>query len=112
GSDFTNDDVLKASSMSDDYKHTFIKDGTFNGETLKGIENTAKENTKVMWPKIIAYASKQDCLPRVYQYYDKEGKLKRTLTFSDIKTFDGHKYPTHWEMTPEEEKDKKTIIDY
>lgn len=112
GSDFTNDDVLKASSMSDDYSHKFIADKTFKGESLRGIENKAKENTKVMWPKIVTYASKVDCLPRVYQYFDKEGKLKRTLTFSDIKTFDGHKFPAHWEMSPEEDKDKLTIIDY
>lgn len=112
GSDFTNDDVLKASSMSDDYSHRFIADKVVNGESLRGIENKAKENTKVMWPKIVTYASKTDCLPRIHQYFDKEGKLKRTLTFSDIKTFDGHKFPSHWEMVPEEDKDKRTIIDY
>jgi len=112
GSDFTNDDILKASSMSDDYSHHFIADKTVNGENLRGIENKAKENTKVMWPRIVTYSSKTDCLPRIYQYFDKEGKLKRTLTFSDVKTFDGHKIPSHWEMVPEEDKDKRTIIDY
>ncbi len=112
GSDFTNDDVLKASSMSSDYEHIFAKDETVNGETYKVIENLAKANSKVMWPKIVAYASKTDCLPRMYRYYDKEGKLRRTLTFSDIKTFDGHKVPSHWEMVPENDKTKKTVLDY
>jgi len=112
GSDFTNDDVLKASSMSDDYSHTFLKDEKVNGEEYRVIENLAKTNSKVMWPKIMVYASKEDCLPRMYRYYDKEGKIKRTLTFSDIKTFDGHKVPTHWEMVPEDDKTKKTVIDY
>lgn len=112
GSDFTNDDILKASSMSEDYSHKFSADETVNGETYKVIENTAKSNSKVMWPKIVTYASKKDCLPRIYRYYDKEGKLRRTLTFSDIKTFDGHQIPTHWEMTPEDDKSKKTVIDY
>lgn len=112
GSDFTNDDILKASSMAEDYHHKFIKDEKVKGETYKVIENTAKTNSKVMWPKILTYASKKDCLPRIYKYYDKEGKLRRTLTFSDIKTFDGHKVPTHWEMVPEDDKSKKTVIDY
>lgn len=108
GSDFTNDDVLKASSMAEDYHHKFSKDqGKF-----KVIENIAKSNSKVMWPKIMTYLSKEDCLPRKYEYFDKEGKLKRTLLFSNIKKFDGHKVPTHWEMTPEDDKSKKTIIDY
>lgn len=112
GSDFTNDDVLKASSMSEDYSHKFIKDEKIDGELYKVIENNAKTNSKVMWPKIVTYASKKDCLPRVYRYYDKQNKLRRTLTFSDIKTFDGHKVPTHWEMVPEDDKTKKTVIDY
>lgn len=113
GSDFTNDDVLKASSMADDYNHKFgAKDETINGEELKVIENTAKTNSKVMWPKIVALNSKKDCLPRQYRYYDKEGTLKRTLSFSEIKSFDGHKIPTHWEMVPSDDKTKQTIIDY
>jgi outer membrane lipoprotein-sorting protein len=48
----------------------------------------------------------------MYKYYDKEGKLRRTLTFDKVKTFDGHKVPTHWEMVPEDDKTKKTVIDY
>jgi hypothetical protein len=112
GSDFTNDDVLKASSMSEDYSHSFTKDETINGEVYKAIENKAKSNSKVMWPKIITYSSTKDCLPRVYRYFDKEGTLRRTLTFSEIKTFDGHKVPSHWEMVPEADKTKKTVIDY
>jgi hypothetical protein len=108
GSDFTNDDVLKASSMAQDYNHHFSKDeGNY-----KVIENKAKTNSKVMWPKIVTYSSKEDCLPRMYKYFDKEGKLKRTLHFSEIKTFNGHRVPTHWEMIPENDKTKKTIIDY
>jgi len=108
GSDFTNDDILKASSMAEDYDHKFGKDEP----SYKVIENFAKTNSKVMWPKIVTYASKEDCLPRMYKYYDKENKLRRTLSFSDIKNFDGHKVPTHWEMVPEDDKSKKTVLDY
>jgi hypothetical protein len=112
GSDFTNDDVLKASSMSADYDHKFLTDEIIDGELLKTIENTSKDNAKVMWPKIVTYASKKDCLPRVYRYFDKEGKLKRTLTFSDIKDFEGHKIPTNWVMKPADDATKMTQIKY
>lgn len=112
GSDFTNDDILKASSMSDDYEHSFIGDETLNGEAMKLIENKAKSSSKVMWPKIHTYASKKDCLPRMYKYFDKEGKVRRTLTLSDVKEFDGHHVPTHLEMVPEGDKSKKTVLDY
>lgn len=108
GSDFTNDDILKASSMYEDYNHTFGKDE--NG--YKVIENTAKGDSKVMWPKIVSYNSKEDCLPRIYKYYDKSGSLKRLLTFDKVKKFDGHLMPTHWEMRPEDDSKKKTTLIY
>ena len=112
GSDFTNDDILKASKMSEDYNHKFIADKTINGETYKVIENTVKENTKAMWPKIVTMMSKKDCLPRYYEYYDKEDNLKRTLKLDNLKTFDNHKFFTSWKMMPEGEKGKFTSLHY
>lgn len=112
GSDFTNDDILKASSMSEDYDHKFDKVSKVENNTLRVIVNTAKSNSKVMWPKIITYSSEADCLPRMYRYYDKEGKLRRTLTLSEVKTFEGHKVPTKWVMNPEDDKSKQTTILY
>ena len=112
GSDFTNDDILKASSMSTDYTHSFLPDEKWEGEDMKAINNIAKSDSKVMWPKIVTLSSKKDCLPRVSRYYDKENNLKRTLTFSEVKTFDGHKVPTVWKMTPTDDKTKETVIIY
>jgi hypothetical protein len=112
GSDFTNDDILKASSMAEDYQHSFLPNQKKNGTEYRVIENKAKSTAKVMWPKIITYASKEDCLPREYHYFDKENKLKRVLTLDQVKTFDGHKLPTHWEMKPVDDNKKKTTIIY
>ncbi|HXH31152.1 MAG TPA: outer membrane lipoprotein-sorting protein [Bacteriovoracaceae bacterium] len=112
GSDFTNDDILKSSSMSQDYHHKFKPDEKIGAETFRVIDNTAKSDSKVMWPSIVSYSSKKDCLPRLYRYYDKQGVLRRTLTLDDVKTFDGHKVPTKWEMKPEADKSKKTTLTY
>lgn len=112
GSDFTNDDILKASSMAEDYQHSFLPNQKKNATEYRVIENKAKSTAKVMWPKIITYASMKDCLPREYHYFDKENKLKRVLTMDDVKTFDGHKLPTHWEMKPVDDNKKKTTIIY
>lgn len=112
GSDFTNDDLLKASSMSEDYNHTFKSDEKVGTVAYKVIENTAKSDAKVIWPKIVTLADKKDCLPRFHRYYDKKGELIRTLALSKVKTFDGHKVPTFWEMTPHKEKGRKTVMEY
>jgi outer membrane lipoprotein-sorting protein len=112
GSDFTNDDILKASSMAEDYDHKFVANQKIDGKEYRVIENNAKTEAKVMWPKIVTFASPTDCLPRQYRYYDKQDKLKRILYLDDIKTFDGHKVPTKWVMRPEDNAKKKTVIIY
>lgn len=111
GSDFTNDDILKSSSMSEDYDHKFIQ-STKHGDKYRVIENTAKTTAKVMWPKIITYSSKEDCLPRIYEYYDKDNTLRRTLTLDEPKNFGGHKFLTRWEMKPTDDPSKKTTLHY
>lgn len=112
GSDFTNDDILKASSMSSDYSHIFLPDEKWEGEDMKVIDNKARSDSKVMWPRIVTLASKKDCLPRVNRYYDKENNLKRVLTFSDVKTFNGHKVLTVWKMKPTDDNSKETTLIY
>ncbi len=112
GSDFTNDDILKASKMSEDYSPKFLADKTINGESFKVIENNVKENTKAMWPKIVMMMSQKDCLPRYYEYYDKENTLKRTLELDKMKNFDGHQFLTEWKMIPAGEKNKFTTLKY
>ena len=112
GSDFTNDDILKASSMAEDYSHKFLPNQKKDGQDYRVIENSAKSEAKVMWPKIITYASPVDCLPRQYHYFDKQGNIKRILYLDTIKTFDGHKVPTNWVMQPQDDMNKKTTIVY
>ena len=113
GSDFTNDDLLKASSVFDDYLHDFLPDETIQGEeTYKVIQNTAKPTSKVVWPKIITLSSKKDCIPRYHRYYDKNGALMRTLKLTEVKKFDGHVVPSVWTMIPEKDKTKKTVMIY
>ncbi|MFL5786094.1 MAG: outer membrane lipoprotein-sorting protein [Bacteriovoracaceae bacterium] len=112
GSDFTNDDILKASSMSSDYSHTFMPDEKIDGEAMRVINNLAKSESKVMWPRIVTLSSKKDCLPRISRYYDKQNNLKRVLTMSDVKTFNNHKVLTNWKMKPTDDKTKETVIIY
>ena len=112
GSDFTNDDILKASSMSEDYSHKFLPDEKIGSETFKVIENIANSEAKVMWPKIVTYSSPKDCLPRQYRYFDKQNQLKRTLSLDKIKNFDGHQVPSYWVMQPSDDPNKKTIVEY
>lgn len=112
GSDFTNDDLLKASSLFDDYNHKFIGKTKIDNEELRIIENNLKNNAKAIWPKITYFVSPKDCLPRKQEYFDNTGALVRTLKFSSIKKFDGHLVPSVWVMKQAQEKDKETQLIY
>ncbi|MBF0313730.1 MAG: outer membrane lipoprotein-sorting protein [Oligoflexia bacterium] len=112
GSDFTNDDLLKASSLAKDYSHKYLADEKVEGENYLVVEGMAKGDAKVIWPKIVVLLSYKSCLPVYQRYYDKKGTLIRTLKLSAVKEIDKHTIPTVWEMQPADKKSQKTILKY
>ena len=108
GSDFTNDDLTKESSILNDYNHKLIDQNT----TAYTIELIPKEDAAVVWGKIIMNVSKEYFLPLNTNYYDEDNLLIRTLTYQKFQKLSDRIYSTYWEMTPktEDKKDHKTII--
>jgi len=110
GSDFTNDDLVRESSL--------LKDFT---ATLKGrskdpdgwiIELRAKEGLVGLWEKIDYTMTTDATLPLRAKYYDRKGRLARTMDFKDVKVFDGRRIPSHMVLTPEDKKEQKTEMIY
>lgn len=96
GSDFTNDDLVKESSISDDYSATLIDE---DQEEYR-INLKPLDNAPVVWGKIIMHVSKKHFLPTTVHYFDEDEVLVRTLQYSDVKQFNDRFYPTVWVMTP------------
>jgi len=109
GSDFTNDDLVRESSIIQDYHHTLVGEEDYDGVNCWKIRLDPKEDAPVVWGKIITWIDK-DYNQRKVEYYDEEGKLINTMYLSDIKQMDDRKMPTHWEMIPADEEGKKTVI--
>ena len=112
GSDFTNDDLVKQSSIVNDYHHEILKDTVIQGYETYKIGMTPKEDAAVVWGKIEIYITKEDLLQLLVKYYDEDGFLVNTMVLSDIKDLGGRMLPARMEMIPAEESDKKTIIIY
>jgi outer membrane lipoprotein-sorting protein len=110
GSDFSNDDVLKESTLSKDYNHTLLSQETYDGTQTYKIELIPKENAAVVWGKIVKWISQDEYLQLKSEYYDEEDYLIKTETASDVKTMDGRVIPTHFEIIPAEEEGNKTIL--
>jgi outer membrane lipoprotein-sorting protein len=111
GSDFTNDDLVKESSVIVDYNHSFIGEEKIDGRDCYKILLIPKKDAAVVWGKIILWITKKDYLELKVEFYDEDGYLMNTQYLSDIKTLGGRTLPTHWEMIPANEKGKKTIIE-
>ncbi len=111
GSDFTNDDLVKESTLVDDYDSKLInkdsrKDKYFN------IILTPKKDTPTIWDKIELLVRRNDFLPVSQKYFDEKGRLLRILEFSDIKNFSGRILPSVLTMTRKNKKGYMTTIRY
>jgi outer membrane lipoprotein-sorting protein len=109
GSDFTNDDLVKESSLVNDYTHKVLESPKADGAGRYVVEAMPKPQAAVVWGKIL-YATRADFVPLSQEYYDERGRLVRTLTYSDIRSLDGRDVPTRWEMKPADKPGKSTTI--
>lgn len=112
GSDFTNDDLVRQSSIVTDYTHKLLSDTSLLNRKCWKIELTPKEDAPVVWGKIEAYIDQKDYLQLLIKYYDEDDYLVNTMILSDIREMGGRALPTHMEMIPAENPDQKTVIDY
>lgn len=111
GSDYTNDDILKESSVVNDYTHEIVGEEEIDGRLCYKIRMISKEDAAVVWGKQIRWIEKKDLLVLRADLYDDEGALVRTENGSEIKTIDGRTIPSHLELIPVEEPGNRTLVD-
>ena len=110
GSDYTNDDILKESSIVVDYDHILIEEEEVNNRLCYKLKLIPKEDAAVVWGKVLKWISKEHFMQMKSEYYDEDGELIRTEIASKVKEMDGRMIPAHVEIIPEDEEGKKTII--
>jgi outer membrane lipoprotein-sorting protein len=112
GSDFTNDDLVKESSLVHDYAHTIIGDTVFDGREAWQIELVPKPEAAVVWGKIELWISKKDYLELRAEYYDERDELINIMTLTDIRDLAGRVIPTVLTMIPVDKKGQFTELVY
>ncbi|NOT10033.1 MAG: outer membrane lipoprotein-sorting protein [Gemmatimonadales bacterium] len=100
GSDFTNDDLVKESSLTDDYTHRFLPMDSAAGAPVYVVEVVPRPDAAVVWGRIVLRARQADFIPLREEFYDESGRLVRVMTFSDVRSLGGRLIPTKWEMRP------------
>lgn len=112
GSDFTNDDLVRQSSIVEDYTHSIAGEDTMEGLQCWKIALVPKPEAGVVWGKLIMWISRKRYISLRTEYYDEDGVLVKVFTGSRLRTFDGRTFASHWEMIPVSDPGKKTILDY
>jgi len=112
GSDFTNDDLVKESSLVNDYTHEIVGEATEGGDSCWRVVAHPKPDAAVVWGKLVLLVRKSDALPRKEDYYDEKGRLQKSLTFSDFQRLRDRNYPMRWKMVSVTKPGHETTLVY
>lgn len=110
GSDFTNDDLVKESTLTEDYAAELIDAG--DGAGFRTLRLTAGEQTATVWPRIDLRVNADDWLPVEEIYFDEHGQPMRRILFSEVRAFGDRTVPATMELVPLHKEGHRTVIRY
>ncbi|MDP4221917.1 MAG: outer membrane lipoprotein-sorting protein [Bacteroidota bacterium] len=110
GSDYTNDDILRESSVVNDYIHSIEGEEDIGSRLCYRIRLTAKPDAEVLWGSQTWWIDRKEFILLKAELNDEDGYLVRTETASDLKIFEGRLLPTHIELDPADKPGNKTIL--
>jgi len=112
GSHFTNDDLVSESSYEEDYDSSISFEGTREGDEIYEITSIPKPDAAVVWGKIVTIIDKPRLLPVSAIFYDEDGELVRTVTYSEPKRFEQRLVPSRMLLRPQDKPDEYTEVVY
>jgi outer membrane lipoprotein-sorting protein len=110
GSDFTNDDLVRQSSLVSDFTHKHLGMENIDGRSCHKIELIPKPKAAVVWGKVIMWIDEKDYLELKVEFYDEDNYLVNTMYGKDIKLLGGRMLPARLELIPSDKPDQKTVI--
>ncbi|MBF0532576.1 MAG: outer membrane lipoprotein-sorting protein [Candidatus Omnitrophica bacterium] len=111
GSEFANDDLVKESSIVNDYIHRLAGEVILDGETCLQVELLPKPNAAVIWGKILLSVRKQDNVPVREEYFNEAGKPIKVLYYSNVGQVSDRVVPRTWRMASQIKPGQETTIE-
>lgn len=112
GSHFTNDDLVKESRMADDYATTLSFFGARDGQPVIELTSVPKPAAAVVWGKVVTTVRTADWQPLTILFYDDDGKLARTISYSAVRQLGDRALPTVMRVTPADRPGEYTEVIY
>ena len=111
GSDFTNDDLVKESSLVVDYTQKLIGKEKVRDQECYKIELVPLPDAAVTWGKIILWITIEGFNQWEAEYYDEESNLVNVMNAYNIKRMGGRDIPSRLEIVLVSKKDNKTMLE-
>ncbi len=111
GSDYTNDDLVKESSIVVDYTQKILGNEMIRDQECYKIELIPLEDAPVTWGKIITWISVKGFDQLKTEFYDEDMNLINRMNAYDIKKMGDREIPTRLEIEPVNKKGNKTILE-
>ena len=109
GSDLTNQDLLQADAIIDDYHHAIVDRTSEDGREVVTIESLPKADAPVVWGRL-EQRIRSDAVPLEITYYDRHGTAVRRIEFDAVKAFGTRRLPTLWRIVPLPESRRRTEL--
>ncbi|MBN2053576.1 outer membrane lipoprotein-sorting protein [bacterium] len=105
GSDFTNDDLARESSISEDYMAELLGSGV-PVDGMYHLSLTPRPDVGVVWARLEFDVRESDLMPLKARYYDEDGQVVREMTYADFKQMGERTIPTRMTVEPRTEQDR------
>jgi len=105
GSDFTNDDISRESSISRDYEARVLEEKV---DTVI-LELRPKKDIVTVWEKIILKVLLPN-IPLEATYFNQKGEEVRKVYFKKLRNFSGRRMPSILEAIPKKKENQKTVL--
>ncbi len=109
GTDFTNDDLVKESSLRKDFNARIDRRSDAPAGWWLALE--VKPGVVGRWARIDILVS-DDRLPVEERHFDRKGRLARTMRFDEVRMLGGRRLPARIEMVPTDTQGQKTEMRY
>lgn len=112
GSDFTNDDLVRESSIVVDYEHRLLGEETIDGRPCWKLELIPKPDAPVVWGRILSWIDKAEYMQLKTEFYDEDDYLINTMLGKNVQQLGGKTLPSRMEVIPTDEPGHRTILEY
>jgi outer membrane lipoprotein-sorting protein len=110
GSDFTNDDLVRGSSLEKDFDAAVKGTLDVQGKKAWQISLVPKPHAVVVWGRVEMWIDRATCLPLEQRFYDEDDKLARRMTFGEFRKVGWREFPAKMTIFPAEAGRSTTIF--